>query len=201
MGSTPSAHMISGIVADRRRVLCSNAAPFTTDRRMTSPPDFEIDPRYFRNVLGHFPTGVVAITSLDPDGNPVGMAVSSFTSVSLHPPLVAFLPGKSSDTFPVVRDAGRFCANILSAEQQHVCQGMSMKGTEKFVGVSWTPAPSGMPRISQSVAWIDCEIQAIHDAGDHYIVVGRVTAMEIDRADLPLIFFQGGYGWFSPTAP
>ncbi|MGW5514431.1 flavin reductase family protein [Nocardia africana] len=156
-----------------------------------------IDPRLFRDILGHFPTGVVAVTALDDCGEPVGMAVGSFTSVSLDPPLVAFLPDRSSTTFPKIRSANRFCANVLGAGQQHVCRSMSRKGTNKFADVTWETTPSGLPRIVGSLAWIDCEIEAIHEAGDHFIVVGRVEHLELDTPESPLIFFQGGYGGFA----
>ena len=160
----------------------------------------QIDPRYFRSVLGNFPTGVVAVTSVDADGAPVGMAVGSFTSVSLDPPLVAFLPDKSSSTFPKVRQSGRFCVNILSARQQDVCRKLSQKGVDKFAGLDWAPTPTGLPRVEGSIAWIDCCIDDIHDAGDHYIVVGRVSSLDVDEVDSPLIFFQGGYGRFASTS-
>jgi flavin reductase (DIM6/NTAB) family NADH-FMN oxidoreductase RutF/DNA-binding IclR family transcriptional regulator len=157
----------------------------------------EIDERRFRRVLGHFPTGVVAITATEPDGNPVGMAVGSFTSVSINPPLVAFLPDKSSSSFPRIRKTGAFCVNVLGADQEGVCRSFAARGTEKFNGVSWRRGPTGSPVIDGVVAWIDCVIEAIHDAGDHYIVVGRVQDLDTAGKDLPLLFFQGGYGGFT----
>ncbi|QSE89348.1 flavin reductase family protein [Rhodococcus pseudokoreensis] len=163
--------------------------------------DRVIDPRQFRDILGHFPTGVVAVTAADIEGRPVGMAVGSFTSVSLDPPLVGFLPGKSSSTFPKIRAAKRFCANVLRADQQHVCRNLSRKSDDKFTDVDWTPTPSGMPRILGSLAWIDCEITDVHDAGDHHIVVGRVHHLELDTPESPLIFFQGRYGGFATAEP
>lgn len=158
------------------------------------------DPHFFRTTLGHFPTGVVAITSMDENGEPTGMAVGSFTSVSLDPPLVAFLPDKSSSTFPKVRANGRFCVNVLGSHQQAVCRSMSRKGGDKFADVAWTPTELGSPRVHDSVAWIDCSISAIHDAGDHYIVVGEVHDLDIGEAGAPLVFFQGGYGRFASTS-
>lgn len=163
-------------------------------------PTTVIDPGHFRSVLGHFPTGVVAITSTDSAGMPVGMAVGSFTSVSLDPALVAFLPDKGSSTFPKIREAGRFCVNVLGAGQQDVCRSLALKGSDKFAAISWSPTPHGDPRIHDSIAWIDCTIDTIHDAGDHFLVIGRVTSLEVDEANSPLIFFQGGYGCFSSTS-
>src|SRR5262245_25488403 len=100
-----------------------------------------VDPMFFRRVLGHFPTGVAVITAIDADGAPAGMAVGSFTSVSLDPPLVAFLPGRSSTSFPKIRRSERFCANVLSHSQEHICRAMAAKGADKFAQIAWSPAP------------------------------------------------------------
>ena len=159
-----------------------------------------IDPQHFRRVLGHFPTGVAGITSIGPDGAPVGMAVGSFTSVSLDPPLVAFLPDKKSTTFPKIRDAGFFCANVLGADQEHICRAFASKAPDKFVDVGWRPADSGAPILDRAVAWIDCDIEEVHEAGDHFIVIGRVRELEVPEVGLPLLFFQGGYGRFAPLS-
>lgn len=156
-----------------------------------------IDARGFRTVLGHFPTGVCVVTAIDADGTPIGMAVGSFTSVSLDPPLVAFLPDRSSTTFPRIRDAASFCVNVLAADQEPVCRAFASRGIDKFATVSWRPAPSGAPILDGVVAWIDCVPDTLHEAGDHYICIGRVTDLAVENPTLPLLFFQGGYGAFS----
>jgi flavin reductase (DIM6/NTAB) family NADH-FMN oxidoreductase RutF/DNA-binding IclR family transcriptional regulator len=155
-------------------------------------------PRQFREVLGHFPTGIVAITACEEDGTPQGMVVGSFTSVSLDPPLVAFLPDKGSSTFPRIRKTGRFCVNVLASDQQDVCRTLAVRGsTERFDNVGWHPSALGSPVLDDVVAWIDCEIDTIHEAGDHFIVVGAVRDLEVVRPTVPLLFFQGGYGAFA----
>lgn len=159
-----------------------------------------IDSRVFRNVLGHFPTGVVVVTAIAREGAPVGMAVGSFTSVSLDPPLVAFLPDRASSSFPRIREADSFCVNVLASDQEPVCRAFAMKKTDKFDGIAWEHAPSGAPRIAGAVAWIDCVPHQIHEAGDHYIVLGRVTGLGVPKPTIPLLFFQGGYGAFAPQA-
>jgi flavin reductase (DIM6/NTAB) family NADH-FMN oxidoreductase RutF len=160
-----------------------------------------IDPQHFRHVLGHFPTGVAAVTSLDEAGDPVGMIVGSFTSVSLDPPLVAFLPAKSSSTAPKIVGSGRFCVNVLGAHQEQVSRAFTTAGPRKFDEVPWHSAPdNGLPRLSDAIAWIECAVAAVHDAGDHQIVVGRVTALDAPGAALPLLFFQSGYGRFAPQS-
>lgn len=156
-----------------------------------------IDARRFRDVLGHFPTGVAVVTGMDADGRPAGMAVGSFSSVSLDPPLVAFMPDRSSSSWPKFRDSGAFCVNILGAEQESVCRAFAMKGGDKFAELSWRPAGSGSPILDGVLAWIDCDLDVVHEAGDHYIVIGRVRELDIGTPALPLVFFQGGYGRFT----
>lgn len=156
--------------------------------------------RYFRDVLGNVPTAVVAITAMDKDNQPTGMIVGSFTSVSLDPPLVAFMPDKSSSTFPKVKEAGRFCANILTSNQEDVCRQLATKGGDKFSRLRWEESEFGSPHIAGAIGWIDCTISDIHDAGDHYIVVGLVDSLRADHLDSPLIFLRGGYGRFASTS-
>jgi flavin reductase (DIM6/NTAB) family NADH-FMN oxidoreductase RutF/DNA-binding IclR family transcriptional regulator len=155
-----------------------------------------IDPQKFRRIMGHFPTGVVIVTAPGPDGKPTGMSVGSFTSVSLDPPLVAFFPAASSSTWPKMAPAGCFCVNILASDQEHLCRAFARKGADKFLGVEWRGAGSSAPIIEASLAWIDCDLERVNEAGDHYIVLGRVREMEIERPSVPLVFFQGGYGRF-----
>ncbi|WP_217423938.1 flavin reductase family protein [Agromyces sp. Marseille-P2726] len=165
------------------------------------PQSGVIAPRLFRDVLGHFPTGVAVITSVGDDGQPIGMAVGSFTSVSLDPPLVAFLPDRGSSTFPAIRNAGRFCVNVLAGGQEDICRTFATRGADRFGSVEWRPAPhTGSPVLDGVVAWIDCELGDVHEAGDHDIVIGRVLHLEVANPTLPLLFFQGGYGTFAPRS-
>ncbi|MBA52203.1 MAG: monooxygenase [Acidimicrobiaceae bacterium] len=156
----------------------------------------DIDSAEFRNVLGHFPTGVTAVTAVN-NGKPIGMAIGSFTSVSLEPPLVAFLPGKESGSWKEIREAGSFCVNVMGQDQMEVCGVMASRAEDKFADVEWSPAGSGSPIISGSIAYIDCDIEMIHDGGDHDIVIGRVLKLEVMDSKSPLVFFQGNYGTFS----
>lgn len=157
-------------------------------------------PDHFRRVLGHFPTGVAVVTAMCPDGQPAGMAVGSFTSVSLDPPLVGFLPAKSSTSWPRIAEAGKFCVNILGADQEAVCRTFATKGGDKFAELAWQPTASGAPLLDGVVAWIDCDLENVFEAGDHYIAVGRVRELDVAEPTLPLLFFQGGYGRFNPVS-
>lgn len=152
-----------------------------------------VSPDVMRSVLGHFATGVVAITGIDPDGNlPTGLAANSFTSVSLDPPLVAFCVATTSNSWPRVRAAGRYTINILSEAQESICRQLAVRGPDKFKGIEWTPSPSGAPVLTDSLAWIEAEPEAEYPAGDHTIVVSRVR--HLDAADhSPLVFFRGRY--------
>ena len=151
----------------------------------------------FRQVLGHFPTGVTVVTASTEDG-PVGLCVGSFTSVSLHPPLVAFCAGDSSTSYPRIEAAGHFCVNILAEEQEEIARVFADTGDDKFAGIGWRPSVvTRAPVINDVLAWIDCQIEAIHEAGDHWIVVGRVLDLEIGHEGGPLVFFRGGFGRYS----
>lgn len=156
-----------------------------------------IDAARFRQVLGQYPTGVSVVTSTAQD-RPIGMTVGTFTSVSLDPPLVAFLPQKTSTTWPLIEANGRFCVNVLTWEQEHLCRQMARPSDQKFTDVGWRDSELGSPIIEAAVAWIDCEITSVVDAGDHLIVIGAVRDLDIEKDALPLVFFRGGYGRFTP---
>lgn len=152
----------------------------------------------FRRVLGHYPTGVCVVTAAEDDRAPTGMVVGSFTSVSLDPPLVAFFPAKNSQSWPRIERAGKFCVNVLASDQQALCQRFATRGAgDKFSGVAHRVSTNGSPILDGVVAWIDCTLEAVHEAGDHYIVLGRVIALEVETPGKPLLFFQGGYGEFA----
>ena len=158
------------------------------------------DPRWFRQVLGQYPTGVCVVTAAQPEGNRAGFVVGSFTSVSLDPPLVAFFPDRGSTSWPKIQTAGSFCVNILGAEQEDVCRQFASKAPDKFEGIECREAGSGAPIIDGAVAWIDCDLELVQEAGDHFIVLGRVRELDIESSSLPLLFFQGGYGRFAPLS-
>ena len=158
------------------------------------------DSATFRRVLGHYPTGVCVVTAVEADGTPIAMVVGSFTSVSLDPPLVGFFPAKTSSSWPRIEKIGKFCVNVLASDQQPLCRQLASPGTDKFVGVAHRVSTNGSPILDDVVAWIDCTLDAVHEAGDHYIVLGRVLALEVDRPERPLLFFQGNYGEFALIA-
>lgn len=157
-----------------------------------------IDPADYREVMGHYPTGVAVVTGLGEQGEPIGMVVGTFTAVSLDPPLVAFMPTVTSGTYALMRDAGRFCINVLAHDQLELCRVMAVPRPGKFDDVSWSPGGNGAPLLADAVAHIECSLQEEVLAGDHYIVLCAVKSMQVTNPATPLLFFQGGYGGFNP---
>ena len=156
------------------------------------------DPALFRETMGHYPTGVAVVTAIAADGKPAGMVVGTFSSVSLDPPLIAFFPPRNSGSFAHLRTARTFCVNVLASDQEPLCRRLATGGARKFDGVGWRPGPCGSLVLDSAVSWIECEFDDIREVGDHYIVLGRVREFAVERSTLPLLFFQGGYGRFSP---
>jgi flavin reductase (DIM6/NTAB) family NADH-FMN oxidoreductase RutF len=158
----------------------------------------DFDANTFRRVLGTFPTGVVVITAMSGQGEALAMTVGSFMSVSLDPPLVGFLPSKSSSSWAAMRGVERFGVNVLGNNQEDVCRAVATRKTNKLDDFEWSLTDHGTPRLAESIAFIDCETEQVHDGGDHDIVLGRVLALETVKTTLPLLFFRGGYGSFRP---
>ncbi|MFF9157746.1 flavin reductase family protein [Streptomyces sp. NPDC014846] len=155
-----------------------------------------VDPGEFRRVLGAFASGVTVITAPagDGSGGPAGFACQSFSSLSLEPPLVCFMVGRSSTTWPQIARAGVFCVNVLGAGQEELCRRFAVSGADKFAGVGYDTAPvSGAPRLAGVAAWIDCTVHAVHTGGDHLIVVGRVDALGAEGPGDPLLFHRGRF--------
>ena len=148
--------------------------------------------RAYRDVLGQYASGVTVVTTVL-DDVPVGMTCQSFTSVSLDPPLVAFLPMKTSRAFAAIRKSRRFCVNFLAAEQADVSNTFASLADDKFADVTWQPTSNGMPLIDGVVGWVDCTVRDVHEAGDHYLVIGRVEDLGHGDADKPLLFHRGRY--------
>jgi 3-hydroxy-9,10-secoandrosta-1,3,5(10)-triene-9,17-dione monooxygenase reductase component len=156
-------------------------------------PQRIVDPRVMRDVLGHFASGVTVVTAVTAEG-PIGFTCQSFSSLSLDPPLVAFAPARSSRTWAQLRTLGRFCVNVLAEGQEAVSQNFARSGTDKFAGVPWTPSPHGSPVLDDVVAWIDGELWAEYEGGDHTIAVARVLDLGASADRRPLLFHRGAYG-------
>jgi 3-hydroxy-9,10-secoandrosta-1,3,5(10)-triene-9,17-dione monooxygenase reductase component len=150
----------------------------------------------FRDVLGRFATGVTVVTALE-DGLPVGFTCQAFASLSLRPPMVVLAAAKASTSWPRMAKAGAFCVNILSDEQEPVSEAFAGPREDKFAGVPWHIGAAGTPVIDGCLAWVECALGAIHDAGDHELITGRVLELGVGEGR-PLIFYRSGYGRLSP---
>lgn len=159
--------------------------------------DPTVDTLSFRSTLSQYPTGVAVIATTDADGRPDGMVVGTFTSVSLAPPMVGYLPARSSRSFTRIRHNTDFCASILAADQAGLCARLASSNEDKFDEVEWVAGDNGCPRVEGALAWIEFSSADVADAGDHYFVTGSVQSLEIGRMAQPLVFFQGDYGRFA----
>jgi 3-hydroxy-9,10-secoandrosta-1,3,5(10)-triene-9,17-dione monooxygenase reductase component len=162
-------------------------------------------PHRFRHVFGHFCTGVNVITAFDA-GEPVGFACQAFAALSIDPPLILFCPKKNLASWPRIARAGSFCVNVLSAEQIRVARVFGTAGADKFASVGWSLSPSGGPVLEGVLTWAGCSVVAIHEAGDHYIVIGSVDELGSCRPGEPLLYYQGRLGkpatyWIGNTRP
>lgn len=161
--------------------------------------EVEIDPALYRRVMGHYPTGVTVVAGVE-DGRPLGLAIGSFFSVSLDPPLVGFCVARSSSSWPRIEATGSFGVTVLAEDQHETSGRFASKVEDKFADETWVPAPvTGSPLIQGGIEHIDCTLHDVLDGGDHVIVLGRVQYLDVHRDDVgPLLFFRGGYGRHEP---
>jgi flavin reductase (DIM6/NTAB) family NADH-FMN oxidoreductase RutF len=151
------------------------------------------DADLLRHVLGHYPTGVAVITAHTERG-PVGMAMNSFTSLSLQPPLVLFCPATSSTTWPVLRDVGSIAINVLSAGQQALSRRFARKAVDRFSDASWSVGANGAPLLHDALGWLECSVRSEFPAGDHTVVIAEIERMNVHwEITEPLVFFRGRY--------
>lgn len=161
---------------------------------------FDHDPERFRQVLGHFATGVTIITASD-GGEPIGFSCQAFAALSLKPPLVLFCPSRTSSTWQRIKRAGAFCANVLTADQGDLATLFGRSNPDRFSKVDWIPDSSGSPIIDGVLTWVSCQIADVHTIGDHYVVIGQVRELGDISPQRPLLFYRGRYGTSAvPTA-
>ena len=161
-----------------------------------TPPAPTPDARAFRDALSRFATGVAFVTAA-PGGEPTGLIVNSLASVSLEPPLVSFSPSRTSLTWSRMRRTGRFGVNVLGESHEAYVRAAAPAGADRFGAIAWSRTPGGVPRVAGAIAFLECEIDSEHRAGDHSIVVGRVLHAET-AAGLPLLNWAGALGRLAP---
>jgi len=151
----------------------------------------------FKDAMSRFTTGVTVVAGME-DGRPVGFTCQSFVSLSIDPPFIAVAPARSSTSWPRIARAGKFCVNVLGDQQMEVGRRFAVSGGDKFEGVDWHPAPvSGAPVIEGSLAWVDCNVELVHEAGDHELIIGKVLDLGLGEGS-PLVFFRRSFATVAP---
>ncbi|HSE91927.1 MAG TPA: flavin reductase family protein [Methylomirabilota bacterium] len=152
-----------------------------------------IGPDDFRRVLGHFATGVTVVTTYDADQRPTGLTVSAFSSLSLDPPLVLVCVDHKSQSYPALRDSGRFAVNVLATDQEAVSRRFATTRMDKFDGLPHRLGTLGTPLIEGALVHLECVTVAAHVEGDHTVFVGRVEEAGGGEGE-PLLYYRGKYG-------
>lgn len=158
-----------------------------------------VDPRQFRDALGHFATGVTIVTALDENDRPVGVTANSYNSVSLDPPLVLWSIARSARSFPAFTAAQAFAIHVLAHDQRETATRFAKSGEDKFSGLEWTRGYAGLPVLPGCAARFECELANSFDGGDHVILVGKVVNFDTSGG-APLLFHQGRFGKLSGYA-
>lgn len=154
--------------------------------------DCRLDPATLRKTFGAFPTGVAALAGLL-GAEPVGLAASSFTSVSLDPPLVSVCVSTGSATWPLLRRPARIGVSVLAHDQEKACRQLATRGIDRFAGLDWTATDDGAVLLTGASAWLDCSIHREIPAGDHEIVLLNVHRLGADPGVPPLVFHGSQY--------
>lgn len=166
---------------------------------MSGPPH-PVDSASFRRALAQFASGVTVVTTRDAVGEPLGLTVSAFCSVSLSPPLVLVSVDVGSEAHAGFRDSGVFAVSILAEGQDDVSRLFARPGPAKFRELSLSPGLGGLPVVPGALAHIECEVRAAHPAGDHILYIGEIVALAV-RPGRPLLYNRGGYRRLADEAP
>ena len=151
------------------------------------------DPRTLRDALGCFATGVTVVTCLNAAGEPAGITVNSFTSVSLDPPLLLVCLAKPAASAGALIEASHFAVNVLQTGQQPASITFSTRVEDRFGTTPWSCGEAGAPILKDSLGVFECERFAVYDGGDHHILVGQVVKASFDTGLDPLLYFRGRY--------
>ena len=151
------------------------------------------DPRTLRDALACFATGVTVVTCLNAKGDPAGLTVNSFTSVSLDPPLLLVCLSKAAASSGALIEAANFAVNVLQTGQQPASIRFSTRAEDRFGATPWACGEAGAPILKDSLGVFECEHFAVYDGGDHHILVGEVIKASFDASVDPLLYFRGRY--------
>ena len=183
------------VAADRADMFNAVLLDFLERRIPRDPPEYRqgSDARTLRDAMGCFATGVTIVTTYAPDGKPVGLTANSFTSVSLDPPLLLVCIAKTASTLPCFQASDRFAVNVLHIGQQPTSNRFTRKDIDRFETVPWDDGAFHVPLLTGALANFECRKDAIHDAGDHILLVGNVLRARFEARRDPLLYFRGKY--------
>lgn len=163
---------------------------------MTGPEDNALDQLKFREVLATFPAGVVVVTASQPSGEPAGLTVSAFCSVSANPTLVLVCVDKASNTLPAIEASGAFTVNILAAGREELALLFASKRTDKFAAVAWelpALASAGPILRSDAAAYLVCRVDQAVEAGDHWVFIGEAVEADLHDHHVPLLYCRRAF--------
>lgn len=160
---------------------------------MAAPRHDGFDPARLRHAFGHVPTGVCVITGLQETGEPYGLTVSSFQTLSLDPALVLYSIRRGASSLAFLASRSSFTINVLRDGQSWIARQFAERRTDRFANVEWFPGRKGNPRLAHAIAHFDCELWSTCDGGDHVIVIGRIHEMSADSEGHPLIYLKGSF--------
>lgn len=183
------------VVTDRSEAFLGLLLDFLERKQPRAATEFRAgsDARTLRDGLGCFATGITIVTTLDADGCPVGLTANSFTSVSLDPPLLLVCIANTSTSAPILRKAAHFGVNVLQIGQQPASNRFAGKDVERFAATAWSPGETGVPLLDGSLGSFECTRHAVHEAGDHFILIGEVVRAQFEPRRDPLLYFRGKY--------
>lgn len=153
----------------------------------------KFDTIQFRNACGAFATGITIVTTMTPEGKPIGMTVNSFSSVSLDPPLVLWSVGNQAISFEIFSNTDHFAVHILHRDQEALSNLFASRGEDKFGDLAWTRGELGSPILPEYAVCLQCKMEHVYPGGDHNILVGRVIALKDLNSPEALLYFRGGY--------
>ena len=184
MTAAEQAEALNGVLID-----------FLEQRQPRSAPEYRTgsDARPLRDAMGCFATGVTIVTAHTADGTPIGLTANSFTSVSLDPPLLLVCVANTSGSAGVLRSADHFAVNVLQIGQQSTSNRFASKAEDRFAATPWEVGETGVPVLTGSLSTFECARDAVHEAGDHFLLVGRVLKASFEPRRDPLLYFRGKY--------
>lgn len=183
------------LVTDRTEALLGHLLDFLERKQPRAESEFRAgsDARTLRDAMGCFATGITIVTSRAPDGSPVGLTANSFTSVSLDPPLLLVCVANSAGSAAALKEADFFAINVLQTSQQPSSNRFAGKGEDRFGNTAWHPGETGVPLLDGSLGSFECKRHAVHDGGDHFLLVGEVVRAQFEPRRDPLLYFRGKY--------